>query len=257
MRVPSTGLDTDSSAGSSNFLASVAAAEAAFRETEVRCRQLLQGLPAAIYTCDADGRVALFNGAAADLWGREPRIGTDLWCGSWRIYRVDGSPLPLDAHSAGVNQGSEFIVRLPVVVGLLRETEESNGESRRMSAKRRIVVVDDNENAAQVLRMLLKALGNEVRTAYDGLAAIELAEQFRPDIILLDIGMPKLNGYETARRIREQPWGEKIVLAALTGWGQEEDKRRARDAGFDHHFVKPVELAVLQKLLSEYEPTGV
>ena len=102
--------------------------------------------------------------------------------------------------------------------------------------------------------MLLKALGNDVRTAFDGLAGIEVAEQFRPDIVLLDIGMPKLNGYETARRIREQPWGKSIVLAAFTGWGQEEDKRRTREAGFDHHFVKPLEPIVLQKLLAEHQP---
>jgi CheY-like chemotaxis protein len=92
-------------------------------------------------------------------------------------------------------------------------------------------VLDDNENAAQVLGMLLKALGNEVRTAYDGLAAIKLAEQFRPDIMLLDIGMPNLNGYDTARRIREQPWGRSIVLAALTGWARKKTSAaRARRA---------------------------
>jgi CheY-like chemotaxis protein len=94
-----------------------------------------------------------------------------------------------------------------------------------------------------------------VRTACDGTAALELAEEFRPDVLLLDIGMPKLDGFEVARRIRQQPWGRQIVLAALTGWGQEEDKRRTRAAGFDHHFVKPVEPAVLQRFLAECEPS--
>jgi CheY-like chemotaxis protein len=138
---------------------------------------------------------------------------------------------------------------------LLSEPVTLIGGARFELDKRRILVVDDNETAANVLAMLLKALGNEVRTAFDGLTAIDLAEQFRPDIVLLDIGMPKLNGYETARRIRAQPWGRDMVLAALTGWGQEEDKRRTREAGFDHHFVKPVEPDVLQKLLAEHEPS--
>jgi PAS domain S-box-containing protein len=164
----------------------------------------------------------------------------------------DGS---VEVHSAGRDQGSEFTVRLPAVVGLLSEPVTPIGGARFELDKRRILVVDDNETAANVLAMLLKALGNEVRTAFDGLTAIDLAEQFRPDIVLLDIGMPKLNGYETARRIRAQPWGRDMVLAALTGWGQEEDKRRTREAGFDHHFVKPVEPDVLQKLLAEHEPS--
>lgn len=160
----------------------------------------------------------------------------------------------VEARSDGVNCGSEFIVRLPIVVELLGESHGSNGEAPASSGKRRILVVDDNENAAQVMGMLLKALGNEVQTAFDGLAAVELAERFRPDAILLDIGMPKMNGYETARHIREQPWGARIVLAALTGWGQEDDKRRTREAGFDHHFVKPLDLAVLQRFLAECLP---
>jgi PAS domain S-box-containing protein len=171
-----------------------------------------------------------------------------------RLVEMHGGSV--EAHSDGLNEGSEFIVRLPAVVGLLREPPPKDGSGRPAGAKRRILVVDDNENAAKVLGMLLTALGNDVRTAFDGFTAIELAESFLPEIILLDIGMPKLNGYETARRIREQPWGKNMVLAALTGWGQEEDKRRTREAGFDHHFVKPLEPATLQKLLAEYEPAA-
>ena len=98
--------------------------------------------------------------------------------------------------------------------------------------------------------MLLRLMGNEVRTAHDGLEAVEVAETFRPDVVLLDIGLPELNGYEVARRIREQPWGRDVVLVALTGWGQEEDRRRSQEAGFDHHLVKPVDLAALEKLLA-------
>jgi PAS domain S-box-containing protein len=159
----------------------------------------------------------------------------------------------VEARSEGPERGSEFIVRLPIVTGLLREPSESNGQSRAEMPKRRILVVDDNENAAQMLGMLLKALGNDVRTVFDGHSALELAEKFRPDVVLLDIGMPKLDGYETARLIRREPWGKTMILAALTGWGQEEDKRRTREAGFDHHFVKPVEPAILQRFLAECE----
>ena len=99
--------------------------------------------------------------------------------------------------------------------------------------------------------MMLKLMGNDTRTAHDGLAAVEAAAEFRPDIILLDIGLPKLNGYDACRRIREQVWSKDMVIVALTGWGQEEDRRRSQEAGFDHHLVKPVELAALQTLLAE------
>ena len=99
--------------------------------------------------------------------------------------------------------------------------------------------------------MLLKLTGHETHTAHDGLEAVEAAATFRPDVVLLDIGLPKLNGYEAARRIREQPWGKDMVLVALTGWGQEEDRQRSREAGFDAHMVKPVDPAALTKLLAE------
>ena len=160
----------------------------------------------------------------------------------------------VEARSKGPNLGSEFLVHLPIVVELLAEPKDDGGEFPRSTSNRRILVVDDNENAAHVLGMLLKALGNDVQTAFDGITAIELAERFRPDLILLDIGLPKMNGYETARDIRQQPWGQDIVLAALTGWGQEDDKRRAHEAGFDYHFVKPLDPGILQKFLAEVAP---
>ena len=93
-------------------------------------------------------------------------------------------------------------------------------------------------------------MGNESKTAYDGLEALEVAAAFRPDLILLDIGMPKLNGYDTARQIRQQPWGKHVVLVALTGWGQDDDRRKSQDAGFDSHMVKPIQLQDLEKLLA-------
>lgn len=120
---------------------------------------------------------------------------------------------------------------------------------------RRFLVVDDNQDSVKSLAMLLELTGNETRTAYDGLEAVEAAAAFRPDVILLDIGLPKLNGYEAARRIREQPWGKKVVLVALTGWGQDEDRQRSREAGFNGHVVKPVDHAALMKLLAESQST--
>ena len=111
--------------------------------------------------------------------------------------------------------------------------------------------MDDNRDSANSLAMLLKLTGHDVHTAYDGLEAVEAAATLQPDVILLDIGMPRLNGYEAARRIREQPRHKGLTLVALTGWGQEEDRRRSEDAGFDAHLVKPVDLAALTKLLAE------
>jgi PAS domain S-box-containing protein len=172
-----------------------------------------------------------------------------------RLVEMHGGTI--EARSDGPNTGSEFIIRLPAIVGLLSANSTTDQAEPTHNCKRRVLVVDDNENAATVLAMLLAALGHEVRTAFDGLSAIDIGEEFRPEIILLDIGMPQLNGYETARRIREKAWGRQVVLAALTGWGQEEDKRRTREAGFNHHFVKPIEASVLRKLLAEYEPVAV
>jgi PAS domain S-box-containing protein len=166
-----------------------------------------------------------------------------------RLVEMHGGTV--QAYSAGPGQGSEFVVRLPVMVGLLRDLPSTEGDDVKAAGKRRVLVVDDNQQAAEVLGMLLNALGNDVRIAYDGLAAIDVAAEFRPDVVLLDIGMPKLNGYDTARRLREHPWGQNMVLAALTGWGQEEDQRRTKEAGFDYHFVKPVEPAALRKLLAD------
>ena len=115
----------------------------------------------------------------------------------------------------------------------------------------RILIVDDNQDAATSLALLLKIAGNETQTAHDGQQAIETAAEFQPDLILLDIGLPKLNGFEACRRIREQPWGKNIVLVALTGWDLDEEHRQSRDAGFDHHLVKPVEFDDLRALLHE------
>jgi signal transduction histidine kinase len=158
----------------------------------------------------------------------------------------------VEARSAGVGQGSEFIVRLPSLSGSLPPLpQEPSGIKPVATTPRRILVVDDNQDSADSLAMLLKLNGHEVHIAHDGFEAVEVATTFQPHVILLDIGLPGLNGYEAARRIREQQRHKAIKLVALTGWGQEEDRRRSEEAGFDAHMVKPVDLAVLTKLLAE------
>jgi PAS domain S-box-containing protein len=161
----------------------------------------------------------------------------------------------VEAHSDGIAQGSEFVVRLPIsiaapdphtAVPLVSETVTT--------IPRRILVVDDNRDSAKTLAMLLKLTGHQTHIAFDGLEAIAAAESIRPDVVLLDIGLPKLNGYEAAITIREQPWGKDMRLVAVTGWGQDDDRQKSKDAGFDAHVVKPIEHAVLTKLLAELMP---
>jgi PAS domain S-box-containing protein len=157
----------------------------------------------------------------------------------------------MEAHSAGAGQGSEFVVRLPVLAEAPKpQTPEPAATELKTTPSRRILVVDDNEDSAESLTILLSLGGHETHTAHDGLEAIEAAEMFRPEVILLDIGLPKLNGFEVARKIREHPWGQTIMLVALTGWGQEEDRRRSQEAGFNHHLTKPVDPLALTKLLA-------
>jgi CheY-like chemotaxis protein len=127
-----------------------------------------------------------------------------------------------------------------------KTSEDGTGRFR---AAHRILVVDDNRDAAESMRVLLKLMGAEVCAAFDGLEALKVAATFRPEAVLLDIGMPKLHGYDTARRFRQEEWGKDIVLVALTGWGREEDRRRAEEAGFDGHLIKPVQVSALRQLL--------
>jgi CheY-like chemotaxis protein len=116
---------------------------------------------------------------------------------------------------------------------------------------RRVLVVDDNRDAADTLALLLELMGHVTRTAHDGVAALEAGAAFEPEIVLLDIGLPRMNGYEVCRKLREEAWGRGAFVVALTGWGQAEDQRNASEAGFDRHLVKPVEEDVLQKVLRE------
>ena len=116
---------------------------------------------------------------------------------------------------------------------------------------RRVLVVDDNVDAAATLELLLKSLGHETRMAHDGVRALDIAREFRPEVILLDIGMPGLDGYEVARRLRAMNHGQNFRIIAITGWGQDADRTRTKEAGFDVHLVKPVDLRVLSKLLDD------
>ncbi len=164
-----------------------------------------------------------------------------------RLVEMHGGTV--EAHSDGPGRGSEFTVRLPVP-DTISPTATVQGEMpQSVGVRRRILVVDDNQDSALSLEMLLQIMGNDTRTAHDGLAAVAAAQEFLPDMILLDIGLPKIDGYEACRRIREQPWSCGMEIIALTGWGQEEDHRRSKEAGFDHHLIKPIQPAVLQKLL--------
>lgn len=156
----------------------------------------------------------------------------------------------IEARSEGPGRGSEFVVRLPLVAGPAREPDpiEPSAPHEALPALR-VLVVDDNRDAAASLAMVLKVLGADVRTAYDGEAALEVLRTYKPSVALLDLGMPCMDGFEVARRARREPHGRDVTLIALTGWGQEEDRRRSREAGFDHHLVKPVDLEALQELL--------
>jgi PAS domain S-box-containing protein len=167
-----------------------------------------------------------------------------------RLVKLHGGTVT--AQSGGPGTGSEFTIRLPLSArtrGVPRQ-EPLAGAKAEPHLRCRVLVVDDNQDSADSLAMLLRIMGHEVRTANDGLEAVATTTTFQPDVVILDIGLPKLNGYEVAKRIREQPRGAAVVLVALTGWGQEEHRRQSKDAGFDHHFTKPVDVEVLEKVLS-------
>jgi CheY-like chemotaxis protein len=168
-----------------------------------------------------------------------------------RLVEMHGGKV--EAKSEGPGRGSEFVVRLPVVVGASALPPVEQAEPKAQKSAFRILIVDDNVDGADSLAVMLNILGNDTRTAYDGQTGVQEAERFRPDVALFDIGLPKLNGYEACQRIRKQPWGKGVVLIAVTGWGQEDDRRRSQEAGFDYHMVKPVDPQALMKLLAEPE----
>jgi CheY-like chemotaxis protein len=160
----------------------------------------------------------------------------------------------VEATSPGIGKGSEFVVRLPVLNESPATRPQARPAKEKTATRRRILIVDDNRDQTNSLLILLKIAGHEVHVAVDGLEAVDAAAKLQPDVVLLDIGLPKLNGYEVARRIRQQQKDKHIVLVAMTGWGQEEDRRRSREAGFDTHMVKPLDFDRLKRLLAEPQP---
>ena len=164
-----------------------------------------------------------------------------------RLAEMHGGSI--EAKSAGQGQGSEFVVHLPILRTPEEVSHEPSEAQAEPSAPRRILIVDDNKDSADSLALLLEITGNKTYMAHDGVEAVEAIEKHRPEVVLLDIGLPKLDGHEVCRRVRRQPWGKDIVVIALTGWGQEDDRRRSEEAGFNGHLVKPVDYDKLLKLL--------
>jgi CheY-like chemotaxis protein len=159
----------------------------------------------------------------------------------------------IDVHSEGTGLGTEFTVHLPLALVETAPAAGVPGASAQSSLRtqRRVLIVDDNRDAAESLGMLLKFLGADVVVVYDGPSALDTAGTYRPAIVLMDIGMPGMDGHEVARRLRADPAQRDVTLIALSGWGQEDDRRRSQAAGFNHHLVKPVDAEALQALLTE------
>jgi PAS domain S-box-containing protein len=179
-----------------------------------------------------------------------------------RLTEMHGGSIK--ACSAGEGQGSEFIVRLPVLTPEEVAAQHRPDVASESQRQRRVLIVDDNRDSADSLAMLMQITGNQTYMAHDGVEAVEAVEKYRPEVVLLDIGLPGLDGHEVCRRVREQPWGKDIVVIALTGWGQEDDRRKSEEAGFDGHLVKPVDydkllelLASLTSMVKEKYPSNV
>ena len=150
------------------------------------------------------------------------------------------------ASSAGIGLGSEFTVRLPLLTSPLPAPELPGPAPAGAAVRRRILIADDNEDAADSMGMLLRAAGHEVEIVYDGIGALEAAHRIKPDVMVVDIGMPGMNGYDVARAARGEPWAAHTLIIALTGWGQDSDRLRSRDAGIDVHLVKPIKWEQLE-----------
>jgi len=171
-----------------------------------------------------------------------------------RLVSMHGGSI--DVRSDGIDKGATFTVRLPVA-HVEQQIEHTVGESTlpqsRHSLKRRILFADDNRDVVESFQMMLQVLGHEVETAMDGVEALRKAESFRPEIMVLDVGMPRMDGHETAKRIRQRAWARDVVLIAVTGWGNEKDKLQAAEAGFDVHLVKPVDATTILEVLDQMD----
>jgi CheY-like chemotaxis protein len=215
------------------------------REVEVSVRDNGIGIPPAMLHKVFD----LFTQVDSSLEKAHGGLGIGLTIVK-RLVELHGGSV--EARSDGPGKGSEFVVRLP-----LREPRLPRRAPEAMAATaaaplraRRVLVVDDNADAAESLALLLKLTGIEVHTASDGRAGLRAAEALQPDVVVLDLGMPGMNGYDACRAIRAQPWAGATTLVALSGWGQAEHRARAREAGFDHYLVKPVDFEALGRVLA-------
>jgi CheY-like chemotaxis protein len=155
-----------------------------------------------------------------------------------------------EAHSEGLGRGSTFTITLPASALVERANPVEATSSDKQPSTFRVLIADDNVDGSKSLGMFLELSGHHVTLAHDGLSTLSTAERLRPQIIVLDIGMPGMNGYEVARELRKQSWAQDVLLIALTGWGQESDRAKAMEAGFDLHFTKPVDPSVLQAAFS-------
>jgi PAS domain S-box-containing protein len=210
----------------------------------VRVRDTGMGIPADMLPRIFD----LFTQAERSLARSYGGLGVGLTLVRQLLELHGGS---VQAFSDGPGRGSEFVVRLPFLAGVeARPGPGANGAERAGPSAARVLVAEDNRDAAQSLDRLLRMWGHEVRTVADGVAALEVARAYRPDVVLLDLGLPELDGYEVARRLRREPGLGGVLLVALTGYGQEEDQRRTREAGFDHHLVKPADPELLHHVLA-------
>jgi len=174
-----------------------------------------------------------------------------------RLVELHGGSV--DVRSEGPGRGTEFTVRIPALPAsaehenVIAAPEDVITHAPR---SRRILIVDDNVDHAESLSMLLSVDGHDVHAVHDGLEALEAAERLRPEIVLLDLGLPRLDGFDTCRRLREQPWGKSLLLVAITGWGQDVDRLKSSEAGFDHHLVKPIDSRALAGLVNDASPAG-
>jgi len=174
---------------------------------------------------------------------------------SRRIAELHGGTI--EAHSAGLGQGSEFRLTLPALNHFPlpgSETHKSRCKETAPVPPKRVLVVDDNQDAANTLNSLLESLGHVTRVAFDGPSALQISDEFHPEVVLLDIGMPGMNGYDVARRLRHRT-GSPLKIVAITGWGTQEDRALSREAGFDRHLVKPVDEMELQRVLTSSSMT--
>ena len=199
----------------------------------------------------------MFTQAGRTMGGSPGGLGIGLTLVR-RLVQMHGGAITV--HSDGPGQGSEFILSLPMydrqVPAEVKSVVPAPSETLiHKPGPVRILVVDDNRDSADSLGLLLELVGNEVRVVHDGQTAVDVANEFQPNVVLLDIGLPVLNGYDAARRIREQPWGKQAVMIAVTGWGEEVDRQRSKQAGFDYHLVKPVDLDALTALLTTVQTT--